>query len=143
MKFKTLSNQEIRMDIIPSRYPVRSREQSKSVGQYTLGRLIRHIYGFHVVMLEEFPLPGEKLVLDFYLPHHSLAFEYHGDQHDNFNKFFHVDKNGLKKQQERDIRKRAWCKINDITLIEIRNVSLSVEQLQQLIQDTKNGESIC
>jgi len=70
------------MDIRPERYPIRSREQSKSHGQYMLGRLLRSIYG-QALILEEFPIPDERLVLDFYMPHHNLAFEYQGRQHDS------------------------------------------------------------
>lgn len=136
MKFKTLNNKEVRLDIIPQRYPVRSREQSKSNGQYLLGRTIRSIYGVNVLILEEFPIPEENLWLDFYLPHNSLAFEFHGEQHDQFNKFFHGDKKGFEKSLERDQRKRDWCTLNDITLIEIRT-NVSAEELQELIQSTR------
>jgi len=124
------------MDILPERYPMRSREQSKSVGQFLLGRGIRTIYGPHAVVLEEFPVPEERLWLDFYLPHHNLAFEFQGQQHDEFNKFFHVDKKGFVKSRERDERKRQWCILNDIILIEIRG-SIAVEQLRTLIQEAR------
>jgi len=139
MKFKTLSNREIRMDILPERYPMRSREQSKSVGQFLLGRSLRAIYGTSAVILEEFPIPDERLFIDFYMPHHSLAFEYHGPQHDEFNRFFHGDKKGFLKSQERDTRKRGWCDINDIRLVEVRN-TVTAEQLQDLIKDARDNE---
>ena len=127
------------MDILPERYPIRSREQSKSVGQFLLGRIIRSVYGLQAVLLEEFPIPEERLWLDFYLPHHSLAFEYQGQQHDEFNKFFHGDKSGFVKSQKRDERKRQWCEMNNIVLIEVRG-NVTVEQLQALIQDARLHE---
>lgn len=139
MKFKTLSNREVRMDIIPERYPVRSREQCKSAGQFLLGRLIRHIYGQSALILEEFPAPEERLWLDFYLPHHQLAFEYHGQQHDEFNRFFHNDKKGFEMAQERDKRKSDWCKLNDITLVVVRG-NPSVEELQDAIQEAREPD---
>lgn len=139
MKFKTLSNREIRMDILPERYPMRSREQSKSVGQFLLGRSLRSIYGQHAVILEEFSIPEERLWLDFYLPHHNLAFEYQGQQHDEFNKFFHVDKQGFNKSKRRDERKRQWCDLNTIVLLEVRG-SVTAEQLQRMIQDARLHE---
>lgn len=127
------------MDILPERYPMRSREQSKSVGQFLLGRGIRTIYGPQAIVLEEFPIPGERLWLDFYLPHHNLAFEYQGQHHDEFNKFFHGDKSGFVKSQKRDERKRQWCALNSIVLIEVRD-SLTTDQLQALIQESRaNG----
>jgi hypothetical protein len=135
MKFKTLSDREVRMDILPERYPVRSREQCKSHGQYMLGRLLRSIYG-QALLLEEFPIPEERLVLDFYMPHHSLAFEYQGRQHDEFNKFFHTDKAGFQRSQARDARKKTWCDLNTIALIITRD-NVSVESLQKLIEEAR------
>ena len=133
MKFKTLNNREIRLDIVPERYPVRTREDSKSVGQFNLGQLIQSIYGMNALVLEEFPVPEERLWLDFYLPHFGIAFEYHGEQHDKFTKFFHIDKKGFKNSQERDSRKRNWCVLNSIRLIEVRG-NISNEDLIELIK---------
>jgi hypothetical protein len=137
MKFKTLNGREIRMEILPERYPVRTREQCKSAGQYMLGRLLRSIYGFHALILEEFPLPEERLYLDFFMPHNKLGFEYQGIQHDKFVKLFHSDKKGFEKSKARDARKRLWCETNEITLIEVRG-NVSVEELQKLIEEARN-----
>ena len=138
MKFKTLDNREIRINIVPENYPVRSRAQSKSSGQYALGRVIRSVYGYNVVLLEEFSLPGERLFLDFYLPHHKLAFEFQGRQHDEFTKFFHGSKKGFQQSQARDARKRQWCELNSIVLVEVRDNVLS-EELQQMITEARLG----
>jgi len=137
MKFRTLSNREVRMDILPERYPVRSREQCKSAGQYMLGRLLRRIYGFHALLLEEFRLPDERLYLDFFMPHHKLGLEYQGRQHDEFVKLFHIDKKGFEKSKRRDERKRLWCEINELTLVEVRGTP-TVEELQQLIAEARD-----
>ena len=126
------------MDILPERYPVRSREQSKSAGQYMLGRIIRSLYGFRAVVLEEFPVVGERLWLDFFLPHHKLAFEYQGVQHDKFVKLFHGDRKGFEKSRARDERKKNWCELNEIVLVEVRGTP-SVEDLQGLIEAARNG----
>lgn len=126
------------MDILPERYPMRSREQCRSAGQYMLGRLLRQIYGFNSLILEEFPLPGERLWFDFFMPHHRLAFEYQGKQHDEFVKLFHGDKRGFERTQQRDIRKREWCELNEISLVEVRD-TVTPEELQQLIEEVRNG----
>lgn len=139
MKFKTLSNKEVRLEILPSRYPVRSRTQSKSLGQYNLGRGIRSIYGMQALLLEEFPIPEERLFLDFYMPHNKLAFEFQGVQHDNFNKFFHGDKGGFERSKDRDQRKRDWCVLNEILLIEVRG-TLSTDELKDLIQSNREDD---
>jgi hypothetical protein len=90
----------------------------------------------HALLLEEFPIPDERLFLDFYMPHHKLAFEFQGDQHDTFNKFFHGDKSGFERSQARDQRKKAWCVLNEIMLVEVRG-TLSTDQLKALIQSQR------
>lgn len=138
MKFRTLSGREIRFEIIASRYAPRSRSASRSFGQFNLGRQIQAIYGIKALLLEEFPIPETRLSLDFYMPHHNLAFEFQGVQHDEYNSHFHGDKQGFERQKERDERKRLWCELNDITLIEIRNSSISSAELQMMIQEARD-----
>ncbi len=137
MKFKTLNGKEVRLNVIADHYPVRSRATSKSEGQFNLGRQIQSIYGLAAVILEEFPIPDERLFLDFYLPHHTLVFEFQGTQHDTFNKFFHLNKDGFKRSQERDSRKAEWCQVNNIVLVEIRDPNLSSGSLKDLIMDAR------
>lgn len=139
MKFKTLNNKEIRLEVLPSHYPMKSRSQCKSAGQYLLGCTLRVIYGAQAIILEEFSIPEERLFLDFYLPHHSLAFEFHGIQHDEFNKFFHNDKQGFDRAQVRDQRKRDWCALNEIVLVEVRD-TLSIEELQLVIAEARASQ---
>lgn len=103
-----------------------------------LGRLLRQIYGFNALILEEFPLPGERLYLDFFMPHHRLAFEYQGRQHDQFVKLFHGDKKGFERSKARDVRKSEWCELNELVLVEVRD-NITTEELQQLIQEARNG----
>jgi hypothetical protein len=138
MKFKTLDDKEIRINILPEKYPVRSRDQCKSYGQYLLGRVIRSIYGTSALVLEEFSIPGERLFIDFYMPHHGLAFEFHGKQHQEYNEFFHGDKKGFEKSLARDQRKRRWCEINSIILIEVNEI-VSKSKLMGMIVDARNG----
>lgn len=127
------------MELLPSRYAMRSRSQSKSIGQYNLGRMLRSIYGIHAVILEEFGIPEERLFIDFYMPHNKLAFEFQGEQHDEFNKFFHGDKTGFEKSKARDSRKKEWCELNDIILIEVRD-TLSSDELKELIKSYREEE---
>jgi hypothetical protein len=71
------------------------------------------------------------------MPHHDLAFEYQGKQHDEFVKLFHGDRKGFEQAKARDVRKADWCELNDITLIEVRD-NVSIEELQTLIEDARN-----
>lgn len=127
------------MDIVPSRYPVRSRDKSRSFGQFNLGRQIKQLYG-PATLLEEFPIPDSRLSLDFYMPQHGLAFEFQGIQHDKYVEHFHGDKDGFERQLIRDSKKREWCELNDITLIEVRDSNLSSTELMELIQETRDVE---
>ena len=140
MKFLTLSNREIRFEIVASRYTPRSLSASRSFGQYNLGRQIQSIYSLAALLLEEFPIPETRLSLDFYMPHHKLEFEFEGIQHDEYNSHFHGDKAGFERQKERDGRKRLWCELNHITLIEVRNASLSSKELQTVIKEARSNE---
>jgi len=127
------------MDIVPSRYPMRSRNQCKSHGQFNLGRQIKSLYG-PATVLEEFPIPDSRMSLDFYMPQHGLAFEFQGTQHDKYVEHFHGDKDGFERQQQRDNQKKEWCELNNITLIEVRDAGLSTEDLKNLIQETRDGQ---
>ena len=139
MRFKTLSGREIRIQVSPSNFPIRSRDASKSNSQFILGTLLQSIYGNNCVILEEFGIPETKLAIDFYLPHHGLAFEFQGQQHDKFTAHFHGDKDGFNRQKTRDERKRSWCKLNQIELIEVRSSELDIDILKNKIVSSREG----
>ena len=54
---------------------------------------------------------------DYYLPQLKLAFEYDGEQHDQFVEIWHKDARGLKLQQNRDRIKDRICEKAGVTLI--------------------------
>ena len=137
MKFKSLDGRETTMNILPSEYPVRSKADSKSIGQYNLGQVIAKTYP-GALILEEFGVPGERLFLDFFMPHLKLVFEFHGGQHDEFNKFFHGTKKGFEQSKSRDARKKQWCELNNITLVEVRQ-DLTVDELRDAVMEARNG----
>ena len=71
-------------------------------------------------ILEEIPLPGSgQLTVDFFLPQLSLMVEVQGRQHDEFVPFFHGSKDKFAKSMKRDNRKKQWCDLNDIELVEL------------------------
>lgn len=140
MKFQTLRGKEVRLEINPSNFPIMSKRDCKSFGQFNLGRQIIKIYGDSCVLLEEFLIPDSRLSLDFYMPNNRLAFEFQGIQHDKFSKFFHQTRSGFDKQLERDRLKKVWCGLNKITLVEVRDPSISKEDLIDLIQTAREQE---
>ena len=60
---------------------------------------------------------GCNLELDIYNEELKLAFEYNGEQHYKFNKYFHESEDAFEKQQERDKLKGQLCKQHNVTLI--------------------------
>lgn len=60
-----------------------------------------------------------KLIFDFYLPNHNILIEYDGQQHHNFDNFFHKDYESFEEQQLRDRIKDNYCYVNKIKLIRI------------------------
>lgn len=79
-------------------------------------------------IIEEVSLPGTKyqhrkstLRADFFLPNRNLIVEIHGEQHFTFNKFFFKNKLEFFRAQARDRDKKEWCRLNDITIIELKH----------------------
>jgi len=88
--------------------------------------LLKEIYNSYRI-LEEVKLPGSTalhrksvLYLDFFIPTLQKAFEVHGEQHYQYNAFFHKSKADFIKSQVRDEDKIAWCELNNIELITLK-----------------------
>jgi hypothetical protein len=86
------------------------------------------------IILEEVSAPGEQLYLDFFLPSGKIAIEVHGEQHYSFNKFFYKDQRAFRLAQMRDRRKREWCDLNEITLVELP-YNESVDQWRKRLRE--------
>ena len=71
-------------------------------------------------ILEEVPLPGSGgLTADFFIPLQKLMIEVHGQQHYEVSTLFHNHYVDFLKGQQRDGRKRRWCELNNIDLVEL------------------------
>lgn len=138
MKFKTLEGREISMEVLPSRYPMRTAGTSRSQSQFRIGELIRLVYGRSALILEEFPVVGTRMSLDFYLPNHNLAFEFQGRQHTEYVHHYHKDQKTFERQKIRDQNKRQWCVLNDIDLVEVFDNHISTDDLRSLITAARN-----
>ena len=64
-------------------------------------------------------LPHETLYLDFFIPLYRIAVEVHGEQHFTYNAHFYSSKLDFLRQKRNDKRKRDWCELNGIELIEL------------------------
>lgn len=119
MKFISTDGRITKIDLRPSRWPRRSEDDSKSLFQYRVGKVVDLVFPEEII-LEEFYIPTDRLYIDFYLPRKSLAVEAHGDQHFAYSQFFHGNKENYIRSQERDRRKSLWCATNEIRLVIIR-----------------------
>jgi hypothetical protein len=107
------------------------KDTSRSNFQLGVGNILKSHYPMDVI-LEEVYIRGEKLVLDFFIPSRRLAVECNGIQHSKFVKFFHGTIKGFHNQQDRDVRKREWCRLNNIRLIEV-SATMSLSEIVCLL----------
>lgn len=101
--------------------------------------LLKEIFNSYRI-LEEVKLPGSTeihrrsvLYLDFFIPTINLAIEVHGQQHYDYNPFFHKSKADFLKSKARDEDKIDWCKLNNIKLITLK-YSESEDEWRQRIK---------
>ena len=94
------------------------KHSSKSSWQNEVGAVLASIFKNYVI-LEEFSI-GNKLKIDFLIPLIRVAIECDGVQHSKFNKFFHGDITGFKRQKVNDKKKDEWARLNDFLLIRIK-----------------------
>lgn len=80
--------------------------------------LLRKLYPLDTI-LEEIPVPGEQLFLDFFIPSRKLILETQGEQHYEYNHFFHGSAEGFKRSKANDARKQEWAQINNFKLVEL------------------------
>ena len=109
-----------KMTLLQSDYPIKDEASCRSNAQYRFGQRLLRFFGSEVI-LEEFGIPHSGLSLDFFMPRFNVAFEIQGRQHYNFVPFMHGDRLSFGKQKERDSNKAAWCHINEIRLICVRD----------------------
>jgi len=101
----------------PTGFVPLENETKKSSHHLRARNLLKRLLG-SVRIMEEVPLPGTKLRLDFYIHLLGLAVEVHGEQHYAYSSFFHENAWGYLRSKGNDRLKKEWCRINDIKLIE-------------------------
>ena len=118
MRFKTLTG-SVRGISKAKKYLIDWDGKSRSKIQFNAKQFLKKYWQHHVVF-EEFPVAGTKLTLDLYNANKKIAVEVQGKQHTRYVPFFHQgNKANYISQLRRDQDKVAFCKLNDIILIEI------------------------
>jgi hypothetical protein len=132
MKMFNIQGDLVNVDVRQSSYPISLGGKSKL--QLELGKKLQELYPYDVI-LEEFPVPGSRMRVDFFVPGKRLLYEADGAQHDNFIPFFHGDKatsNKYAGQVIRDSSKETWAEMNGFSLNRIK----TVKEIEELV---KNG----
>lgn len=117
MKFKTTSG-VIKRAKTPKKYFIDWEGESKSKFQKNVKKFLFDFWRYDVV-LEEFPIPGSRLSIDFFNVNKKIAVEVQGDQHIKYVPYFHQTKGNYLHQLRKDKDKENFCNINDIILVEI------------------------
>ena len=72
------------------------------------------------IVFEEMPVLGTRMTLDFYNANLKMAIEVDGNQHYQYNIFFHPNsRQNFLAQLQRDEKKEYFCEINQIRLVRI------------------------
>lgn len=118
MKFSNLQGHiyEVKLsDYLPSLNDTRPR----SSYHLKCRELLQGIFPLDFIY-EEVPILGEKLFIDFLIPVRKIAIETNGQQHFEFNAFFHKgSRANFTRSQKNDARKREWAQLNNFKLIEL------------------------
>jgi hypothetical protein len=114
MKYKDLKGRVKYKNI--SHTLVKWNEVSKSKFQREIKDFFRKYWEYDLVY-EEMPMVGTRLRLDLANYTKKVAVEVQGEQHNEFNTFFHKTRNDFRRQLERDDKKEKWCEVNGYKLI--------------------------
>lgn len=117
----------------PLKYLIKWNGKCRSKIQERVKALL-YPHWFADVVFEEFPVIGTRLTLDFFNSNRQIALEVDGNQHYQYNKFFHGGcRQKFLGQLHRDEAKEVFCERNGITLIRIlESDSINKELLKEL-----------
>ncbi len=114
----------------------------KSALHRQLLALVHELYDRDVVVEEErISINGINLYLDIYIPKLKIAFEADGIQHNVYTQHFHGTYANFKRQQNNDLLKEEYCKLEDITLVRVNSKEdLTMDFLMQKITEQLDKE---
>lgn len=102
-------------------------------------KLFKSQFANYKIVTEHYtPYRGNRLFFDFFIPELKLLVEVQGNQHFQFNSFFHSDKKDLTQQKFRDTLKTEWADemgYKLLTLTEDEIFSFTEEAFRQKVID--------
>jgi very-short-patch-repair endonuclease len=111
----------------------------KSESEQQLHEILLEIFK-GMPIYRELPCVGTQLRLDFYIRKYNIAFEFDGQQHKEFNPFFHGTRANFARQVRRDKYKEDWCEQNGITLIRVTADTLSTKFINDSFRRMYSGK---
>ena len=106
-----------------NKYKINWLKKAPSKGAQSVKDFI-YAHANDYVWYEEYRIPRTLYRIDFLCPQLGIAVEFHGKQHDEYNKFMHGSKLGFLRHIKRDIKKIELLERNGIKTIEIRDEDL-------------------
>lgn len=102
-----------------TKYLIKWDGKSRSKVQFRAKQFFKKFWKTHIVY-EEFPVFGSLMKVDFLNATKKIAVEINGDQHGEFNEFFHRgSKSVFHASLQRDAAKFRWLQKNGFELLEI------------------------
>lgn len=98
--------------------------KSRSKIQFKTKQFLKEFWSRHICY-EEFPVYGTKMSVDILNATKKIAVEVQGQQHENYNRFFHKNRLNYFYSIQRDHNKRVWLEKNDYVLAEVNHDEIS------------------
>ena len=118
MRLFNLKGRPINKEV--SKYLIKWDKKSRSKIQFKTKQFLKKFWATHIVY-EEFPVFGSLMKVDILNATKKISVEVQGDQHEEYNEFFHGgSKHTFYKSLQRDSKKLAWLEKNGYQLIEIK-----------------------
>lgn len=121
MRLKTPSGKLVYKNL--SRYKIDWDKDERSQFQTDIKKFLYPYLKNHIVY-SECPVPGTRLKIDIYDATIQVVFEISGQQHIEYNKFFHKSRLDFLGQIKRDMLKAKFCEVNNIKMVEIFDADL-------------------
>ena len=117
------------------KYKVDWDKPCRSKIQFNVKSFFKDYWSGHICY-EEFPVFGSRLKVDLINFTRKIAVEVQGEQHNEFNKFFHNNsRDKYLESIQRDMKKIQWLEMNEFKVLEVTKEDLA-ELSRKYIFDT-------